>query len=104
MIGEAINNTYTVTIEEQEETDDGWWFLVSISQKGHATDVTEVSVTVGESYWERITEGEISPEETVIKTIKFLLDREPKEDILKEFDISTVKKYFSDFEDEMKER
>ncbi|MEK7151044.1 MAG: hypothetical protein AAB783_02495 [Patescibacteria group bacterium] len=40
-------------------------------------------------------------EELIRDAFRFLLEREPKENILEEFSIDDIKKYYSDFEEEI---
>jgi len=45
------------------------------------------------------------PHETVIlESFKFLLEREPNTSILSEFDITVIKRYFPEYEKEIKQR
>jgi hypothetical protein len=39
-----------------------------------------------------------SAEELVRDSVGFLLEREPKESILREFDLSVIKRYFPDYD------
>jgi hypothetical protein len=45
--------------------------------------------------------GEHTPERVVEASFRFLLEREPKESILKRFDISAIAQYFPEFEREL---
>jgi len=55
-------------------------------------------VTVSEEYYLKLTKGEITPAELVKKSFEFLLDREPKEAILGEFELCVIGRYFSEYE------
>ena len=48
------------------------------------------------------TEGRIIPEEFVKKSFEFLLERENKDSILRQFDINQINDYFPEFEKEIK--
>jgi hypothetical protein len=61
-------------------------------------------VTVKSTDFERIAAGKIEPAELVRRSFEFLLENEPKESILARFDLSIIRRYFPDFEREMKRR
>jgi hypothetical protein len=50
---------------------------------------------------ERLTGGKHTPERYLEAAFRFLLDREPKESILRDFDVLAISRYFPDFEREM---
>lgn len=62
------------------------------------------SVTVPEDDYDALTDGRIDPEELVRESFEFLLEREPRESILSEFDIMTINRYFPDYEETIKSR
>ena len=41
--------------------------------------------------------GDVQPETLIEKSFEFLLEREPKESILRAFDLPVIEKYFPDF-------
>jgi hypothetical protein len=45
-----------------------------------------------------------APEELIRKSFEFLLEREPKESILKRFDLAVISRYFPEYEREIKKR
>jgi hypothetical protein len=47
--------------------------------------------------FEQLSAGKLSPEECVRSAFLFLLDREPRESILRRFDISVIGRHFPDF-------
>ena len=51
--------------------------------------------------WERLTMGTHTPERCIEAAFRFLLDREPKESILRRFDITVISRYFPEFEREL---
>ncbi len=61
-------------------------------------------VTVSTRDYDRIAGGKISGQELVKRSFEFLLEREPKESILAQFDLSVIGRYFRDYESEMKRR
>ncbi|MDD5749707.1 MAG: hypothetical protein PHO91_02880 [Patescibacteria group bacterium] len=70
-------------------------FLVSIGQ-------VDYRVTLSRDYWLELTDGSQPAEQLILDSIMFLLSHEPKESILKEFDLEDIKKYFPEFEREIK--
>jgi hypothetical protein len=48
----------------------------------------------------RVTDGRV-PERVIEAAFHFLLDREPKESILSNFDVSVIARYFPEFEREL---
>jgi hypothetical protein len=52
---------------------------------------------VSAAEFERWSRGR-SPEQLVADSFGFLLGREPKDSILKEFDLSVIRRYFPDYD------
>jgi len=50
---------------------------------------------------ERLTAGKHTPERCLEAAFLFLLDREPKESILRRFDVTEISRHFPEFEREM---
>jgi hypothetical protein len=59
---------------------------------------TEHEVTVTAADFERLGSGYPSPEAFVRACFDFLLEREPKESILRSFDVTVIGRYFPEFE------
>ena len=74
-------------------------FLVKISEKQSKSNHL---VKLDESYYKYLTNCEISKEELIEKSFKFLLKREKKEEILSKFNLNVISKYFIDYEQEIK--
>ena len=55
-------------------------------------------VLVSRQMHQRLTGGLKSSEELVKTSFEFLLEREPKESILKSFDLGEIQKYFPEYE------
>lgn len=73
-------------------------FSVQVSEGGsHTTH----DVTVAPKDLERLGAGYTSPEDFVRACFRFLLAREPKESILRSFDVHVIGRYFPDFEGEI---
>jgi hypothetical protein len=62
---------------------------------------TRHHVTMSRELCERLTAGKHTPERCVEAAFRFLLDREPKESILRRFDVTEISRYFPEFEREM---
>ena len=79
-----------IIILKQDETKSGWKFVVAI-------DDTTFEVEVERTYWQEITDGTKDVEELVRRSFEFLLEREPKEAILRTFNLQDIKKYFPEY-------
>jgi hypothetical protein len=60
-------------------------------------DETTHDVTLARVFLARLAPGEL-PESFVRRCFTFLLAREPKESILRRFDVSVIARYFPEFE------
>jgi hypothetical protein len=58
-------------------------------------------VTMARDTYERLTAGEYAPERCLEAAFRFLLEREPKESILRRFDVTVISRYFPEFEREL---
>jgi len=74
---------------------DNTTFKVTV-EKGTTTTHT---VTVDPSYYEKLTNKQISAEELVKKSFEFLLERESNTSILRSFDLPVINKYFPEYEE-----
>jgi hypothetical protein len=66
--------------------------------------VSQHKVTLREDYYEKLTGGDIQPEELLENSFEFLLSREPNSAILSEFDLRVISSYFPEYEREMRGR
>jgi hypothetical protein len=73
---------------------DGYRCVVDVSDM---TGTTRHVVRVSGNDFDRWRRGR-SAEELVRDSFAFLLGREPKESILKEFDLSVIQRYFPDYD------
>src|ERR1700731_2394932 len=60
---------------------------------------THHQVTLSAADFERLRGGKATPEECIHAAFRFLLDYEPKESILRRFDVSVIERYFPEFFD-----
>lgn len=88
-----------IRVTETNQSDNGWTFLVEL---GHGEGLIECWVDVDREYWTRLTNRRVEPEDLVLETFKFLLDKEHKELILKKFNLSDVAGNFPMYEAEIK--
>ena len=63
---------------------------------------TEHAVALDEEFYQTLTAGTITKEELIRKSFIFLLAREPKESILSRFNVKVIKRYFPEYEKEIK--
>lgn len=86
-----------IHVTKKSETE----FEVSVEDGGtHTTHV----VTVKSAVYERLTEGRIPPDRLVELSFEFLLAREPRESILRRFDLEVISQYFPEYERELRKR
>ena len=61
---------------------------------------TRHEVTISREDCEHLAAARHTPEQCIDAAFRFLLDREPKEAILRRFDVMVIARYFSEFEQE----
>lgn len=69
-------------------------FEVTVSDRVETTH----TVTVAPEVHQRLTGGDVEPEELVEKSFEFLLEREPNTAILSTFDLPVIGRYFPEYE------
>ncbi len=74
-------------------------FNVKFNEKNSETNYR---VTLNDNYYRKLVQGKISKEELIKKSFKFLLKRETKESIFSSFNLEVIKKYFSEYEEEIR--
>ncbi len=88
-----------VSVEGKSESSEGFIFNVEV---GEGDSKTVHTVEVDRTYYERLTGGRVTPAELVEKSFFFLLKREPKESILRRFNLEKIAFYFPEYEEEIK--
>jgi hypothetical protein len=83
-----------------EPAEDGWTCHVTASGRGTAT---AHDVTVAAADLARLDPGVATPDDLVRRSFAFLLAREPKESILRRFDLTVIGRYFPEWEREIAE-
>jgi hypothetical protein len=76
---------------------DGWDCAVTVrdvSETRHRVHVSRADLA-------RLAPGASDPVDLVEASFAFLLEREPKESILREFDLTVIERYFPDYEREI---
>jgi hypothetical protein len=59
---------------------------------------TRHHVTMADATYARLTGRRHTPEQCIDAAFRFLLDREPKESILRSFDVDVISRYFPEFQ------
>jgi len=62
----------------------------------------DFNVSLDQGYYEKLTSGKIGKEELIKRSFEFLLEREPKESILKNFNLKVIQRYFPEYEKTLK--
>lgn len=88
----------TMTIHEDHPFPEAIFRVTIKDDEGQTKHV----VTVHEPYYMELTGGLIEPEAFIRKSFEFLLEREPKNDILKKFELPSIQKYFPEYEKTMR--
>jgi hypothetical protein len=79
----------------------GGKFHVTVIEDGSRTSHR---VEVDPDYAKKLSGGVATTEELVRLSFEFLLEREPKESILSEFNLRVIQRYFPDYEREIGKR
>ena len=83
---------------------DGGWRCTVIVRDDRSTSTHDVTVSDEDATRLAAARDEDDVERLVYETFDFLLEREPKESILRSFDLSVVSGYFPDYEHEIESR
>ena len=84
-----------------EPEDEGWRCTVRVGDDSAAT-THRVSISAGDVV--RFAPTGVITERLVEASFAFLLEREPRESILREFDLPVIGRYFPEFEGEIRGR
>lgn len=88
-----------IYIDKKEETSEGWRFVVEI---GPDHNKIGFSVSIDRDYWTALTGGRYSPEDLLIRSLKFILQHEPKTSMARSFQLQDIQKQFSGYEEHIK--
>lgn len=86
-------------ITVKKESSDRYQVTVSDAE-GRSTH----RVILAPDYHSKLTAGKATPEDLIRRSFEFLLEREPKESILEQFDLPVIARYFPDYEREIGKR
>jgi hypothetical protein len=89
----------TITIDRQSEDERSYAFRVIVLEEDSSTTH---EVTLSRDEHERLAEPAESPESFLHRCFRFLLAREPKESILRSFDVRVIGWYFPEFPAEIR--
>jgi hypothetical protein len=90
-----------VAAKIEVEKIDATHFRVQVVESG--TKSTH-EVTLDPQDHARLAGDTAEPEKLIRKSFEFLLEREPKESILARFDLSVIRRYFPDYEREIRKK
>jgi hypothetical protein len=88
-----------ISVSRHSQTGEAVVFRVEVKEGGATT---EHFVEVTHDYYKFLTDGKITMEELVQKSFDFLLEREPKESILRKFNLKKISYYFPEYEKSIK--
>lgn len=77
----------------------GWLCQVTVAEGGSET---RHSVTLTRADFQRLTTSGETPEGLVRRSVEFLLEREPKESILRSFALPDIGRYIPEYEREIR--
>ena len=83
-----------------DPTADGWQCSVTV---GDDPAATTHEVSVDRATLDDMAPG-VSPEELVRISFEFLLEREPRQSIMRSFELPIIGRYFGDYRDEVERR
>jgi hypothetical protein len=79
----------------------GETYQVVVTEGGKRTTHT---VEIDPAYHRELTGGDVTPDVLIRKSFEFLLEREPKESILPSFTLTVIRRYFPEYENEIRRR
>jgi hypothetical protein len=91
----------TIEVRTEPQGNGGWRCSARVAEAG---GTTEHVVRVTRADLDRLAPGATDPTDLVRRSFEFLLAREPKESILRSFDLSVIGRYFPEYEGEIRRR
>lgn len=85
----------------QESDGDPLVFRVEVHEGGGST---AHQVTMSSKTYRELTGGRVSPEKLVAASFEYLLEREKKESILSNFDLTLITSFFPQYSSDIKSR
>lgn len=86
-----------ILVQSTDETQ----FEVTVREGGSETRHV---VSVEPAYARKLAGTQRSTEDLVHRSFEFLLEHEPKDSILRQFDLREISRYFPDYEEEIRDR
>ncbi len=86
---------------KRTDHDDSYEFQVAVKE-GRGESRHRVTLRKGD--YQELAAGKASPEDLVTESFRFLLEREPKESILRSFDLMVIGRYFPEYRREIVKR
>ena len=90
-----------IVVREVKSGEELFEYEVEVRESG-STSLYAVAVQ-REDYEKLTAGGRVSPEVLVEKSFEFLLEREPKESILKNFNLNIISHYFREYPSKIKD-
>lgn len=87
-----------ISVTQTEAADDKTVFNVVVSEE---TGSTRHTVILPIEYWQKFSQKYPEPTDFIRASFKFLLNREPKESILKHFEVPIIARYFPEFDEQV---
>jgi hypothetical protein len=82
-------------------TDGGWSCTVLV---GDDADATEHGVSIDRDTLAGLAPMGTTPEELLVASFRFLLEREPRESIMRSFELPVITRFFGDYQSEVARR
>ena len=92
-----------IEVHTRTRTNQGEPYEFQVTVKEGGTE-TRHRVTLRQADYERLSGGQASPEALVRESFRFLLEREPKESILRSFELTVIGRYFPAYERQIARR
>ena len=86
---------------KRTDHDDRYEFQVTVKE---GRGETHHRVTLRKADYQQLVASKASPEALVTESFRFLLEREPKESILRSFDLMVIGRYFPEYRREIVKR
>lgn len=90
-----------ILVQELSRDGAGWTFQVTVSD---ADSRTRHRVSLSLDSYQQLAGDACDPATLVHRSFEFLLEREPKESILRQFDLPLIGRYFPEYEREIRRR
>lgn len=89
-----------INIQTEIELKSGWSYEVQLDDSSEY----HYSVTLTRSDYDLWSQGRVPPEQVVETAFEFLLEHEPADSILTEFDCAVIRRYFPQVDDELPQK